>query len=151
MQFSGNEKAVMRELKKNSKMPIIAIAKETNLDTKTVVNIKRHLEAKEVIRQYSIVLNYKSLEIEREQILIQLNVGEKQEMKRFLSYCRFHKNILTALKIIGNYDIILTMEKLDKEKDIISELRKEFDILGYKLLKIEQVLKDTTIPYPFLQ
>ncbi len=145
MQFNERQKSVMKELKKDPKIPIITLAKNMNSDAKTVLRIKNYLEAKKILRQYSIVLNYKLLDITRERILLHLDTDNKKEVDRFISFCKYHKNILSAIKIIGDYNIILTIEKLNHE-DIISELRKEFKIENYQLLKIKNILKSETVP-----
>jgi len=150
MQFNEKQKALMKELNRDGKISLLQLAKNMKTDTKTVARIKKNLENRNVIRQYSIVINHKKLGIKREKILIQLNSDEKKETDRFISFCKFHKNILTAIKLIGDYEIILTVEKFG-EKDVLSELRKEFHIAKYKLIKVENILKSETVPRAVLE
>ena len=144
--FSDKEKKIIKELKKNSKISIIEIAKKTSLDPKTIIQIKKNLEIKNVIKQYSININHKELGIERERYLIKLETDEKSEINRFLSFCNLHKNILTTIKIIGNYEFIITVERFKEENEILPEIRKNFKVQDYQLFNIFEVIKSQTIP-----
>jgi hypothetical protein len=76
---------------------------------------------------------------------MQLDTESKREMDRFLQFCKIHPNILTAFKIIGKYDLIITIERTE-EKDILSEIRKNFRISDYRFFDIKNVLKSETVP-----
>lgn len=148
--FSDKEKKIIKELKNNSKTSIIEISNKTNLDPKTIIQIKKNLELKNVIKQYSININHKELGIERERYLIKLETDEKNEINRFIFFCNLHKNILTAIKIIGNYEFIITIERFKHENEVLPEIRKNFKVQDYQLFNINEVLKSDTIPCSIL-
>ena len=144
--FNNKEKLVLKEIRNNSKITIIEIAKNTNLDPKTVINIKKNLEKNKVIKQYSITINHERLGIVRERYLIKLDTEQKNEINKFISFCEMHKNILTAIKVIGEYEFIITIERFKEDNEILSEIRRNFKVLKYDLFKIKEVIKSETIP-----
>lgn len=146
MQFSDKEKIILKEIRNKSKSSIIEISRNTNLDAKTILQIKKKLEQEKVIKQYSVTINHKELNIERERYLINLETDEKKEIDKFISFCKMHKNILTSFKIIGNFKFIITVERFKEDNEILPEIRKEFNVSDYNLFKIKEVLKSETIP-----
>jgi DNA-binding Lrp family transcriptional regulator len=146
MQFSEKEKIILKEIRNKSRASIIEIARNTNFDTKTILQIKKKLESEKVIKQYSVTINHHELNIIRERYLINLETDEKKEIDKFISFCKMHKNVLTAFKIIGNFKFIITVERFKDDIEILPELRKEFNVSDYSLFKIKEVIKSETIP-----
>ena len=125
---------------------IINIAKSLKIDAKTVVNIKKRLEKKEVIIKYSTLFNYPRLNIQRTYLFVQPSYEQQDEDKRLVSFTRDHKNFVKLIKIIGNYEILLVIEHFGNLTDIIKDLRKNVRIQDYWIIDSANVLKQSYIP-----
>lgn len=143
--LNNNQKEVLKILKKNPKETIANISNKIKIDPKTAIKIKKSLEKNKVIRKYSIVSDHESLGIEKKYGFIQLDYEDPKDITKFIEYCKQHPHIKGATKILGTYEIIITIEELNTKKTI-KELRKRFNISDYRLIESEQVLKSTWIP-----
>jgi DNA-binding Lrp family transcriptional regulator len=146
MLLNDKQETVLKELLQDTINPITSIAKKTKLDPKTVTNIKKWLEKKRIIREYSIILNYDTLEIIREQLFLTLAYEGEHEEKRLLEFCNQHKNITAVTKIIGEYDLLITTERIDKDKPVINEIRRVFHVRDYRILDTQNILKYQFLP-----
>lgn len=144
--LNQHQQAVIKTLAEDARTPIITIAKKTKLDPKTVTRIKRQLEKEKIIRKYSISIDHQQANINREHIHINLDAPDEKEERRLLQYCKEHKNIIVLTKIIGPFELLITTERLEKEKPVINELRKEFSITDYRIMSAEKILKYRFIP-----
>ena len=144
--LSDRAQNTLQHLIANPKIPIATIATKVKTDPKTITKTKKWLERHKIIRGYSAVLNYEQLDITREHLFITLDLTSQQEEKRFLEYCLQHKNITSVTKTIGPYDVMITTERLEKEKSPITDLRKEFTIKTYQIINAETVLKYDFLP-----
>ena len=142
--LNANQNAVLRKLIESPKSSIVEISKVTHLDPKTVVKIIKYLNAEQIIRKFSIIPNYNKLRLLRKHILIQLDNNE--DVDSVIAYCRIHKNIVSATKLIGKYELIITMEKINEQKDIVSDIRKKFKVVEYQLLNVKNLLKKQSVP-----
>lgn len=145
IQLSDKQKTVLQGLKQNPRTTLVALAKSIHLDVRTVTSIKKYLEKENVVRQYSVVLNHNKLGITRQRILVGLETTSPAELAGFLTYCNLHHNILVAVKLIGEFDFILTIEKM-KSNDVLTDIRKNFAISDYKVMNIKSVDKSETVP-----
>ncbi len=137
---------VLEELAFYPNKSLSAIARKTKLDPKTTTHIKKLLEKQKIIRSYSIALNNETLDITREHLFLTLSYTGPEEEKKFLEYCKLHKNIITLTKVIGTYDVLITTERTDKDKPTITDLRKNFDVRGYHILSSDNTQKHIFLP-----
>ena len=144
--LSNHQLRVLEALKNNPKESILQISKKVKLDPKTVIKIKKYLEKQMIIRKYSSVLNYSSLEINRKHVLIQLDYEKPNDIKKFIEYAKNHKNIISVIKTLGDYEMFITIERTYSEKSVMNELRKEFKISNYKIIPSEGILKKNHVP-----
>ena len=145
IQLSNTRKRVLTELKKSPRAKITELAEKLQTDVRTVLNAKKYLEQNKIIRKYSVELNYPLLEIRRTSIFIKLE-SAKNEIFSFMEFTKKHPNITEVVKLIGQYNLVITIEKFPEDKSIINELRKEFRIAAYRILDCERNLKNTYIP-----
>lgn len=138
--------AVIKALAQDARAPIITIAKDTGLDPKTITRIKKQLEKQKIIRRYSIIFDHQLLDITREHIFINLDYIDEKEEQRLLEWCKQHKNAISLTKLIGPYEILITTERAEKEKPVITDLRKAFTITDYRLMTAEKIVKYRFIP-----
>lgn len=146
IKLNNKQEAVLKELLQNPKASITTIAHKIALDPKTTTNIKKWLKKNKIIRRYSILFDYEAMDITREYLFINLSYEGEQEEKRFLEFCKQHKNIVAVTKIIGEYDLFVTTEKMEKNKPIINELRKNFTVRNYRIISSDNITKYDFLP-----
>lgn len=144
--LSNHQIKVLEGLRNNPKESILQISKKVKLDPKTVIKIKKYLEKQRIIRKYSSVFNYNSLDINRKHVLIQLDYEKPNDIKKFIEYAKNHKNIISVIKTLGDYEMFITIERTDPERSVMNDLRKEFKISDYKIIPSEGIIKKDYIP-----
>ena len=141
-----NEKKVLHLLFNKPTNTIIEISRKLNLNPKTVLRIKTKLEKNKIIRGYSTLWNYNTLEIERQQILIYSERLDFDEDRRLLEFAKVHPLIVGVTRLIGSYDLLLEVEGENlSNKDVLRELRSEFEIKNYKVTHGDVILKENYI------
>ena len=66
-------------------------------------------------------------------------------MDKFTDYARNNKNIVKFVKIIGDYQSAIYVEYI-KDIEIISDIRSNFQIENYFIMKSEKIHKKTYLP-----
>jgi len=143
--LTKNENLVLQELIKNPTKRIIDISTKTKLIPKSVINIKKELEKKFIIKGYSAILDNKPLGIQREIIFLRFQNEGIKDLNNFLNYAKGHKNIIEAIKVIGSSQLIIIVENIN-EIDIIREIRSLFSVQNYMIFKSEKIHKETYLP-----
>jgi len=145
--ISDTELSVLQELMEKPTKSYTDISKSTKLSVKTIMNIKKRLENQIVIKGYSCIPNFSSLGINRYLLFLRLSSQGIGEADRLVEYSRFNKNIVGVAKIIGKFQLMLTVEELEEQKtDIIKELRTNFMVDDYLLVKIASINKENYLP-----
>lgn len=148
--FDRRDKKILKILKENPKESIINIAKEIKIDPKTVITSKKQIEQEKIIRKYSVIFNYEKLGINRRHIFIRLDYEDVNDIKKFVQYTKQNPNIVELVKLIGPYEIMITVEKNKSEKIIINDIRKMFKISKYKIINSVNIIKQNYIPTKIL-
>ena len=143
--MTDKESKVLHELVKNPDKKLIDIAESTNIPIKTAVKIKKSLEKNKIIKGYTAILNFSKLGIKREIIFLRFSGEGIREIDKFAEYTKYNKNIINYFKIIGEYQIGIIAESL-KEVEMIKDIRANFLIENYKIIKSEKIHKKTYLP-----
>lgn len=143
--LNENELMVLKELVKKPNISFCKLAQKIKTSAKTVVNIKKRLEKKSIIKGYSCVLNYQKLDINRQIIFLKLSGFGIGEINKLVNYAIEHKNIVEQVKIIGNYQIFLVVESTDRT-NIMDDLRSRFSIKDYLIVNVKRVSKLRYLP-----
>lgn len=144
-ELTKNEGLVLAELIKDTDKKLIEISETLKIPVKSVVSLKKALERKYIIRGYSAILNYHKLGINRQIIFLRFSSEGIREMDRFSDFARNNKHIIKFQKLIGSSQAAIYVESL-KESDILAEIRSQFQIENYLIVKCEKIHKDTYIP-----
>ncbi len=145
VEISNDESSILKELVKDPDMKLIDIAESTKVPIKSVINFKRELEKKNIIKGYTAILNNTKLGINREVILLKFLGEGIKEIDKFSDYTKNNKNIVKFLKLIGEYQIAIIVESLD-EINVIREIRENFPIENYRIMKSERIHKKIYLP-----
>ena len=112
--LNKKEIEICKMLRDNGRSSYLKISKKTGLDPKTVVEIKKRLEKKGVIKGYSIIFNHSKLNIRRFILLIKLRDYSLEADKEFIEYCKMNKNVVSLFKCLGEWDVVLEIELENK-------------------------------------
>jgi DNA-binding Lrp family transcriptional regulator len=141
------EKNVLIELWDVPNKRIIDIHKKTKLNPKTIVKTKKFLEASKIIRGYSTNFELNTLGIVKMHILICSSDLILSADRKLLQFSLMHPNIVSLTRFIGDYDLLIEVEKEEESKrDVLKDLRMEFAIKRYKIVKGGEVIKQKYIP-----
>jgi len=145
VEISKDETRILSELIKNPEKKLIDIVEFSSIPIKSVINIKRYLEKRSIIRGYTSILNNIKLAINREIILLKFFGEGIREIDKFSDYSKYNKNIIKFQKLIGEYQVCIVVESLD-EINIIKEIRENFPIDNYRIMKSEKIHKKIYLP-----
>lgn len=146
LDLNENSKKVLSALKETPQEKIIRLAKDADLDPRTLIKIKKELESKKIIRGYSVDFNYTKLNIKKTYVLLQLTYSDKNEITKFLEFTKQHRNTVQLIKLIGKYELLLVLESEKKDHSILNDFREAFHFHDYKILEGKDTLKNTYIP-----
>ncbi len=144
-ELSENEEKILNELIKTPDKKIIDISETLKLPPKTIVNLKRALEKKNIIKGYSAILNHNKLGINRQIIFLKFTSIGIQQIEKFYDFTRNQKNIVKFIKIIGEYQLGIYVEDLN-EIEIIKDIRANFPVDSYLIMKSEKIHKKNYLP-----
>src|SRR3989344_3069377 len=144
-EVTEKEGKVLQELVRQSDKKIIDIAETVKIPVKSVVNIKRSLEKRNIIKGYTAAINNQKFEIERQIIFLSFSSEGVKKVDSFAEYTRHNKNIIKFSKIIGEYQLVIVVESL-KDTEIMKEIRANFPVEKYLIMKSEKIHKKTYFP-----
>lgn len=146
IELTSNEKLFLKLIQQNAREPIISISSKMKCDSKTVIQIKKKLEKKKVIKKYCVSINTPSMSVFRIHILANLELENVNDMEKFHEFLKMNENVIKVQKIIGNYELLITIEKTDQYQKVFNKIREEFLIEDYKIIISDNIVKELEIP-----
>ncbi len=143
--LSEDELKVLNELVDFPDKNLIEIAESLNVPVKKVIRVKKLLEKRNIIRGYGSILNNSGLGINRQTIFLRFSSERIREIGKFMDYVKNNRNVVQFLKLIGEFQVAIVVESL-KPIEIIKEIRAEFSIDNYLIVKSETIHKKQYIP-----
>ena len=144
--LSKPEIEVLKAFGNDPKARLTGIASKISCSTTTVSRLKVGLEKRKIISGYSLVLDYSSLGILRHHILFSFQNEGVDFMEKFVEFSRQHPNIVQLIKLMGTYQVMITIEEL-KSRQVVQQIRSEFPTRDYIVLKSEKIIKDSGFAY----
>lgn len=149
-QISSREKLFLKLIQNKPREAIINIASKMKCDPKTAILIKKRLEKRKIIRIYGISINTPKMNISRTHVLLSIDLSDSQDIDVLIEFLKRNNNVIRVQKIIGNYEIILTIESIDNYSKVLTKIRNEFKITKHKVITTENIIKEKDIPEQFL-
>ncbi len=137
---------VLGMLHRNAKEPVINIARKLNLDPKTIMLLKKHLESRKIILRYTVTLDYDLCGIKRSYIFLQPAYEDTDSINKLINFTRRQRNITGVFKIIGSYELMLVVEKKNPSESVIKDIRKHFQVSKYWILESDRLVKEEYVP-----
>jgi len=148
--FNQEEMNIMKNLLENPKIRFTALAKKSNLNSKTALKIYKNLQKRKVIKGLKYTLDTNKLSINKFILFLKLhNVSPERDLK-LLEYLSQTKEIIQINKTVGDWDVEIDIESLDKAhiRYILTQIREEFKDLieNFNIMEFYQVHKKSYLP-----
>lgn len=147
------ERKILKELYDNPRISYVNLAAKYKLNPKTAVNKVRALEAKGIIKSYSVSLDPYKYNCIPTKILLRYQGCSPEQEEEILKFCKQQKEVIRVIKTIGHWNVEVDVETKDtmELRNICLQLKKHF---GESIHKIEtaqmfKLHKEVYLPQSF--
>lgn len=139
IELSAKDKKLIHLISNNARFHLLDVAKELNLDVKTVQNKIKKFEHIGFIEGYTTFFNLNKIGLKYFKIFIYVQEKSKKEYESLLSFCKNKPNVIHLMKVIGPWELELEIEaeSIDYIHKLTKELRNRFPNI---IKKIESVI-----------
>lgn len=153
--FNDKEKQIMEQLLYDPKIRLSVLAQKTKLNVKTISSILKGLKKKKIIRGFKYVANSNKLGIYKFRIFLKFHNVSQEREKQLLTYTLKTPEIVQVHKTVGDWDMEIDIESLDKVKirQIIVQIREDFKDLieTFNSIEFYNYYKRSYLPKYFFQ
>ncbi len=154
--FTPNEIAVLKNLLLKPTIRLTELATKTDLNVKTVKSILKNLVKRNIIKGFKFNIDTNQLSIDKFRLFLKLHYVSVERENKLLEYMLKTPGIVQVHKTVGDWDLEVDIEALDKNKIrlTIAEMREEFKDLieRFNLIEFYKYHKRTYLPvYLFLK
>ena len=149
-ELDEKDKEILKLLSQNSRIPIIDLASNVKLTSKTIIEKIRKLERKKIIVGYKTVFNLEKLGYSYFKVNFLLNnttTDKKKELKYFI---KNHPNIVYEDEVLGGNDIEIEIqiENMQKLRNLLNEIKERYFsiIRSYNILEYYKEHKYLFLP-----
>ncbi len=151
--FSEQELAIMKNLLNNPKIRMTALSKQSNLNIKTAKSILQNLKKKNIIKGFKYIIDSNKLQIYKFRLFLKLHNLSKEGEDALMDYLLKTKEIVQANKTVGDWDLEIDIESLDKTgiRKLTIEIRETFkDIIEtFNIMEFYQYYTKAYLPKCF--
>jgi len=126
--FNEKEMTIMKQLLLHPKIRVTTLAKQADLNIKTVKSTLKTLYQKNIIRGYKYIINADKLEIYKFRLFLKIHNLTQIREEELKEYLLKTKEIVQANKTVGDWDLEVDIEALDKIRirTLTIEIREQF-------------------------
>lgn len=137
--FNSNELAVIRNFLFAPRLRLASLAGQSRLNVKTVSSALKNLSHNKIIRGYKYILDTNQLGIHKFRLFLRLRSLALEREAQLLEYLLKTNEIVQASKTVGDWDLEIDIESLDKNhlRHLIMHFREEFKDVIEKFNLIE--------------
>ncbi len=148
--LSENEVAVVKNLILNPTVRFTHLAKKSDLNVKTVKTILKSLTKRNIIKGFKYNLDMEKLGITAARLFLKLHNVSVERETELMNYMLNTKEIIQLNKTVGDWDIELDLESIDKNgiRYVLIQLREEFKDLieRFNLIELNNYYKRSYLP-----
>jgi DNA-binding Lrp family transcriptional regulator len=128
LMIDDKEISILKLLAEDSRMPVIEIAKKTNLTPKTVAKKIKELEMKKIIVGYRTMFDLEKLGYQYFKVHISVHDMTQSTEHSIKAFLKQHPNIVYDNEILGGYDLEIEIQvrTLTDLRTILEEMKKRF-------------------------
>jgi DNA-binding Lrp family transcriptional regulator len=147
--LDDTDKEILCLLANNSRLPLMDIAKELDLNIKTVISRVKILE-KTIITGYDVFFDFNKLNYKYYKLFISINKFKSKEYNDFIAYCKNNRNIVYLVENIGSWELEPEIEIDSEEKfyEIVDNIKNKFPefIKKIEIVRITNDYKHIYVP-----
>lgn len=148
--FNENEMKVIKALLLYPTSKLSTLAKQSGLNVKTVKSILSNLSRRSILRGFRYTLDKDKLGINAFRLFLKLHHLTQEREAVLMDYLRSVKEIISANRTVGDWDMEIDIEALDQGKirNLILQIRSEFkDIIErFNLIEFHNSYKKSYLP-----
>ena len=145
-----SEMKVIKSLLNKPNIRFTHLAKETNLNIKTVKSIYKSLIQNKIVRGFRYEIDIAKLGISKFRVFLRLHHLSPERESQLTKFLLATKEVVQINKTVGDWDVELDIESLDKSrvKYIITKIREEFkDIIErFNIIEFYDYYKRSYLP-----
>ncbi|PIN86188.1 hypothetical protein COV19_06230 [Candidatus Woesearchaeota archaeon CG10_big_fil_rev_8_21_14_0_10_44_13] len=149
-EFSNDEMAIMKSLLNNPKIRLSSLAKQSGMNVKTAVSILKSLRKRRIVKGFKHVIDTNRLDINKFRLFLKLHNVSKEREDQLMAYLMKTREVINANKTVGDWDLEVDMESLDKIRirRMILQLREEFKDLieTFNIIEFYSYYKKAYLP-----
>ena len=128
-QMDAKDRMLLDLLQKNSREQLKILAKQIGLSIDSTKKRIEKLKHKNIIAQFGAFINPKAAGYDLvANVQIRLHNISEEELAKFISYLRAHKNVTTLITTLGDFDItcVLIAKNTGEMDSLFREIRQKF-------------------------
>lgn len=149
-EFKPEEMTILKILHHHPTIRYTKLAKESGLNVKTVKSILKKLVKRNFIKRCKYLINKNKLDVSRSRLFLKLHNLNLENESALMKYLHDNKEVIQVNKTVGDWDMEIDLEALDKSdvRHIILRLREDFsDLIAYfNLMEFYDYYKKSYLP-----
>ena len=111
---------IIEKLKKDSRIPILKLAKECNTTVNTAIKRIQFLEKNDIIQRFYTILDMKKLGLYEYTYISRIDPSHSKEIEKFIEYARSDPRFVIIIKAVGYVNLYYAF--LAKDSNELSEI-----------------------------
>jgi DNA-binding Lrp family transcriptional regulator len=136
---------IISHLSKNSRIPILDLAKKTGISPNTIRTRIKRMENLRVITAYTITIHSRKVGFRSQDILISLHNMSDMKEKELEEFCRANNHVTYMFKVVGKWDLYISYDAFTRVQfqEFLVEFRSRFaDIIkDFEFITVFEDLK----------
>jgi DNA-binding Lrp family transcriptional regulator len=150
LNFSNSELMVMKSLLHHPRMRFTRLARESQLNIKTLMAEMRDLSQKRIIKGFRYLIDYGRLGVSKYRLFLKLHNLSKERDSQLLEYFKRTRGIVQVSKTVGDWDMEVDIEAFESSRIrfLINQLREDFKdvIQSFNLIEFIRYHKKSYLP-----
>ncbi len=128
VEMSDRDMFILSQIAEDARKSSVDIAKVAGCDARTVVSRIRHLEKIKVLKSSRVFIDFSKTNYIKNVLLVKYYNISVEDEEMLMSYLKSHPNVPCVTKILGEWDIEITIEAKDRWefKKIERKIREKF-------------------------
>jgi len=148
--FTKSELAVMSALLENPRLRLSSLAEKSGMNVKTAKSVVKNLSERKIIRGFKHVIDIDKLGVSRFRLFLKMHGVSQERDDQILDYLLKHPNIVQMHRTVGDWDMEIDIESLDKTsaRKLVADLREKFSdvIENFSIAEFYHYYKRSYLP-----
>lgn len=149
-ELTDEEKHTCKVLNDDPRESTVEMGKKLGVTSKTVIERRKSLENRKLIKGYRPILGIKELDISVTLLVVSYTKQDVDMEDELVEYCKTHENVTMLMKTFGDWDAIIRLETRNRERkqEVVQSLRERFEeiIMDYDTLEVLDDIQKKYLP-----